>query len=556
MASAAHVEAVKKSKNPLDILEDIRRYAREGLASIDPDDRDTRFKWFGLYTQRPLEDGYFMLRVKLPGGQVTADQLERLAEISERCGRGVFDITDRQNVQFHWLRIEDVPTVFDRLAEVGITTLGACGDTVRNIIGCPLAGIDAEELFDATPVLEAASRYLTGNREFSDLPRKYKVSIAACRHQCTHPEINDVALVGVVEDGVRGFDLWVGGGLSTAPRFAKRLGVFVPEAEAVEVLHHVTAVFRDHGYRTNRLKARIKFLIGDWGAPRFREVLEASLGRRLADGPAAPDAGDALRDHVGITRQRARGRYAVGAATLRGRLGAAQARRVAELARQFGSGRLRTTVLQNLVVLDVPFSGVDPLADRLEAQGLSVGRRSYRAQTMACTGIEFCKLAVADTKDRARDLVLHLERRLPALEEPISLNVTGCPNSCSRYQLADIGLLGSQVKVNGETRQAYQVYLGGRGGARRRFGTHLRRRVLAEDVSAYVERVVREFLAARAPEERFTDWIERLDRGALEALGAREDDPAHEVLTPGGADAPAEGSIPLAVAVSGAGGRP
>lgn len=553
MAKAAHVEAVKKSKSPLDILDDIRRYAREGLAAIDPDDRDIRFKWFGLYTQRPLEDGYFMLRVKLPGGQVTADQFEALADIAERYGRGVLDVTDRQNVQFHWLRIEDVPAVFDRLAEVGLTTLGACGDTVRNIIGCPLAGIDAEARFDATPVLEAANRHFTGNREFSDLPRKYKVSIAACRHQCTHPEINDVALVGVSHGGVRGFDLWVGGGLSTAPRFATRLGVFVPEAEAVEVLHHVTAVFRDHGYRTNRLKARLKFLVADWGAPRFREAVEASLGRPLADGPPAPDPDDPLRDHVGVTRQRTPGLYAVGAATLRGRLDAAQARRVAQLARRFGSGRLRTTILQNLVVLDVPFSNVDPLADRLEADGLSVGRRSYRAQTMACTGLEFCKLAVADTKELARDLVLHLEQRLPALEEPISLNVTGCPNSCSRYQLADIGLLGSRVKVGGEARQAYQVYLGGRGGGRRRFGRHLKRRVLAEDVNAYVERVVRRFLESRAPGERFTDWIERLDASALEALGATENDPTHEVLTPGGADAPADGPIPLAAAAAGAG---
>ncbi|HEX7126227.1 MAG TPA: nitrite/sulfite reductase [Thermodesulfobacteriota bacterium] len=283
MASAAHVEAVKKSKNPLDVLEDIRRYAREGLAAIDPDDRDIRFRWFGLYTQRPLEDGYFMLRVKLPGGQATADQFEALADISERYGCGVLDVTDRQNVQFHWLRIEDIPAVFD-----------------------------------ATPALEAASRHVTGNREFSDLPRKYRVSIAACGHRCTHPEINDVALVGVSHGDMRGFDLWVGGGLSTAPRFATPLGVFVPEAEAVET----------------------------------------SLGRPLADGPPAPDPDD-------------------------------------------------------------------PLADRLEADGLSVGRRSYRAQTMACTGIEFCKLA-------------------------------------------DIGLLGSRVKVGGEARQAYQVYLGGRGGARRR----------------------------------------------------------------------------------------
>jgi sulfite reductase (ferredoxin) len=545
MASAAHVEAVKKAKSPLDILDDIRRYAREGFASIDPDDRDTRFKWFGLYTQRPLEDGHFMLRVKLPGGQVTADQLERLADLSERYGRGVFDITDRQNVQFHWLRIEDIPAIFDRLEAIGLSTLGACGDTVRNILGCPLAGIDGEELFDATPTLEAAERHFRGNPEFADLPRKYKMSIAACRHHCTHPEINDAALVGLIKDGVRGFDLWIGGGLSTAPRFAQRLGVFVRPEEAVEVLHHATVVFRDHGYRTNRHKARIKFLIGDWGAAKFREVLEASLGRRLDDGPQAAPEADALRDHVGATPQRTPGLYALGAATLRGRLEAAEARRLAALARRFGSGRLRTTVLQNVIVLDVAYTGVDSLAHELTSLGLSVGRRAFRAQTMACTGIQFCKLAVADTKDRARDLILHLERTFPTLDEPISINVTGCPNSCTRYQLADIGLLGSQVKVDGEPQQAYQVYLGGRGGADRRFGRHLKRRVLGGEVSAYVERVVRQFLAERVPGERFTHWTERLAPEALERLGAPANDPVHEVLTPGGVDEPTEGPIPV-----------
>jgi sulfite reductase (ferredoxin) len=548
MAGAASVEAIKKAKNPLDVLDDIRRYAPEGLASIDPDDRDVRFKWIGLYTQRPLEDGYFMLRTRLPGGQVTADQFERLADLAERYGRGVFDLTDRQNVQFHWLRIEDVPAVLDALEAAGITTLGACGDTVRNILGCPLAGVDADALFDATPTLEAAERHFRGNPEFVDLPRKYKTSIAACRHHCTHPEVNDAALVGVLRDGEPGFDLWVGGGLSTSPRFAQRLGVFVRPEEAVEVLHHVTLVFRDHGYRTNRHKARVKFLIGDWGAARFRETVEASLGRHLADGPPALPPADPLRDHVGATRQLPPGLFAVGAATLRGRIDAGQARQVARLARRFGSGRLRTTALQNLIVLDVAYTGVDPVSRELEAAGLAIGRRSYRAQTMACTGIEFCKLAVADTKDRARDLVLHLEAALPALDEPIGINVTGCPNSCTRYQLADIGLLGSQVKVDGEARQAYQVYLGGRGGEGRRFGRHLKRRVLAEELNGYVERVARRFLAERAPGERFGAWVDRLAPEALEGLGAPEEDPAFEVLTPGGVDAPAEGPVPLGAA--------
>ncbi|HWP34614.1 MAG TPA: nitrite/sulfite reductase [Thermodesulfobacteriota bacterium] len=552
MASVPKIELIKKAKNPLDILEDIRRYAQLGHASIDPDDLEGRFRWFGLYTQRPPEEGFFMLRIKIPGGQLTAEQLERVALIAERYGRGLLDITDRQNVQFHWVRIEHVPTIFDLLAEVGITTLGACGDTVRNIIGCPMAGIDAEEILDAGPVVRAATAHFVGNKAFSDLPRKYKISIAGCRHQCTHPEINDVALVGVIHDGVPGFDLWVGGGLGTVPRFAQRLGAFVRPEEAVEVLHHVTAVYRDHGCRTNRLKARIKFLIADWGPARFREAVEASLGRKLTDGPPAPAATDPLRDHVGVTPQHTPGLYAVGAATLRGRMEAAQARAVAELARTHASGRLRTTTLQNLIVLDVPEGRVDAVVRGLEAQGLAVHRRAYRARTMACTGIQFCKLAVAETKEKAREIVLHLEQALPDLDEPININVTGCPNSCTRYQLADIGLLGSQVKVpGGEPQPAYQVYLGGRGGEGRRFGRHLKRRVLADELAGYIERVIRQYLAERRPGERFGDYVGRLDAAALEQLGVQGPEPALEVLTPGGADAPTDGPIPMAAAAAG-----
>jgi len=507
-------------------------YSKNGFDSIDPADLRGRFRWYGLYTQRrpgidggktavlepeELDDRYFMLRIRIDGGQLTSGQLRVIADISNKYARGTADVTDRQNVQLHWIQIEDVPAIWEALDEVGLDTTEACGDTPRVILGCPLAGVAADEVIDATPEIQAINEKYIGDEAFSNLPRKFKTSISGCGVQCSHHEINDVAFAGVVhpETGETGYDLWVGGGLSTNPMIAKRLGAFVAPGQVPEVWAAVTSLFRDYGYRRLRHRARIKFLIADWGPERFREVLEKEyLGYHLPDGPAPETPEDSVRDHVGVHRQRD-GRYYVGFAPKVGRLSGDALHVVAGLADKYGRGQLSTTNEQKIVILDVPADNTAALLDELEEAGLSATPSVFRRHTMACTGIEFCKLAIVETKARAMSLIDELERRLPDFDTPVSINVNGCPNSCARIQTADIGLKGSLITdENGQQVEGYQIHLGGalRGGdaAGSGFGRKVRGlKTTADDLPDYVERVLRRFTASREDGETFSQWTLR-----------------------------------------------
>src|SRR5215469_4896215 len=522
-------ERFKKDDDGLNVRQRIlTRYAHQGFDSIDPLDLRGRFRWWGLYTQRrpgiaggktgqlddaEIEDSYFMMRVRIPGGQLTAEQLRTVAGVAKEYGRDLADITDRQNVQFHWIRIEDVPTIWERLDEVGLSSLQACGDVPRNILGCPVAGIDADEVIDATAVLRATEAVAAGNPEFGNLPRKYKTAISGCASHCTAHEVNDISFVGVTgHDGTAGFDLWVGGGLSTNPMLAKRLGAFVPPDQVPRVWAGVTGLFRDYGYRRLRSRARLKFLVADWGPERFREVLEQEyLGYALADGPAPPPPGPGSRDHVGVHRQRD-GLYYVGVALHVGRTSGSQLWHAADLAAEYGSGKLRTTTEQKLLILDVAESNVEALVADLEAIDLQADPSPFRRGTMACTGLEFCKLAIVETKQRARDLYGELDRRLPGFDTPITINVNGCPNSCARFQLADIGLKGSIV----DDQEGFQVHLGGSLGADPSFGRKLRGlKVSADALPEYVERLLKNFQHDRADSEQFATWARRADAGLL-----------------------------------------
>ncbi len=506
----------------------VNQYSRAGFDSIDPTDLRGRFRWWGLYTQRrpgigggktgaledaEIEDAYFMMRVRIPGGQLSAGQLRAVAEISKEYGRDLADITDRQNVQFHWIRIEDVPAIWGRLEEVGLSSLQACGDVPRNILGCPVAGIDASEVLDATATLRATEAVAALNPEFVNLPRKYKTSISGCGSQCTAHEVNDVSFVGVIgPDGTPGFDLWVGGGLSTSPMLAQRLGVFVRPEQVPDVWAGVTGLFRDYGYRRLRSRARLKFLVADWGAERFREVLEREyLHQTLPDGPAPPPPPPGSRDHVGVHKQRD-GLYYVGVAPHTGRTSGTQLWQVAELAESFGSGRVRTTIELKLLITDVPQQNLSQLVAELECIDLPARPSPFRRSTMACTGIEFCKLAIVETKQRARDLYTELDKRLPDFDTPISINVNGCPNSCARFQLADIGLKGSIV----DGVEGFQVHLGGSLGADAAFGRKIRGlKVTAEALPDYVERLLLSYVGDRADGEQFAAWVRRADESLL-----------------------------------------
>jgi sulfite reductase (ferredoxin) len=506
-------------------------YSKYGFDSIDPADLRGRFRWYGLYTQRrpgidggktavlepeELDDRYFMMRIRIDGGQLSGDQLRVIAYVSHRYARGTADVTDRQNIQLHWVEIENVPDIWDALESVGLSTTEACGDTPRVIMGCPLAGIADDELIDATTeIADIAERYI-GDPAFSNLPRKFKSSISGCPAQCAMHEINDVAFVAVVnDDGETGYDLWVGGGLSTNPMIGRRLGAFVRPAQVPEVWAGVTGLFRDYGYRRLRHRARIKFLVADWGPERFREVLEKEyLGYALPDGPAPAAPRDGIRDHVGAHRQRD-GNYYVGFAPTVGRLSAGALDVIADLATRYGSGRVRTTTEQKMVILDVPPQRVNDLVEQLDQAGLPARPSTFRRHTMACTGIEFCKLAIVETKARAADLISELERRLPGFDTPVTINVNGCPNSCARIQTADIGLKGSLVTgPDGTQVEGFQVHLGGSlnggDGADSGFGRKLRGlKTTAEDLPDYVERVLRSYQAGREPGESFAAWTAR-----------------------------------------------
>ena len=528
-------EQIKKDDDGLNVRERIDRiFAPGGFRSIGKQDLRNRMRWWGLYTQRKqgvpgertgsaepeeLEDEFFMMRVRIDGGAMTSDQLRAIAWASERYGRDIADVTDRQNVQLHWIRIEDVPAIWERIESVGLSTQEACGDTPRVILGCPLAGVTADEVFDATPDIRAVAERFIGDPAFSNLPRKYKTSISACAAGCTNHEINDVSFVGVADPGgEHGYDLQVGGGLSTNPMFAQRLGAFVPRGRTAEAWAGVTGLFREYGYRRSRNHARFKFLVKDWGPERVREVLEKEFLEEgpLPDGPPPTAAPMGDREHVGVMPQRD-GRVSVGVAPRAGRVAGHQLRLVADMADGFGSGAVRATAQQKLVVVDVDPAHADELITRLDELDLRARGSSFRRSTMACTGIEFCKLAIGETKGRATWLTNELEARLPGFDEDVRIHVNGCPNSCARFQVADIGLMSAlQVRPDGTKSDAFLVHLGGTMGDGATFGRKVRGvKIYAEDAADYVELLLRRYGQQRNADDTFSTFVNGLDADAL-----------------------------------------
>ncbi|MCX4531778.1 nitrite/sulfite reductase [Streptomyces sp. NBC_01669] len=527
-------EQFKKDDDGLNVRTRIETiYSKRGFDSIDPNDLRGRMRWWGLYTQRKpgidggktailepeeLDDKHFMLRVRIDGGRLTTAQLRVIGEISQEHARGTADITDRQNIQLHWIRIEDVPAIWEKLEAVGLSTTEACGDCPRVIIGSPVAGIAADEIIDGTPAVDEIHDRYIGNKEFSNLPRKFKTAISGSPVQDVVHEINDIAFVGVVhpEHGP-GFDVWVGGGLSTNPRLAERLGAWVPLDEVPDVWAGVVGIFRDYGYRRLRTRARLKFLMADWGPAKFRQVLEDEyLKRPLIDGPAPEQPSSRWRDHVGVHQQQD-GRFYVGFAPRVGRVDGSTLAKIADLAAAHGSDRLRTTVEQKMLILDVEQDQVDSLVTGLEALDFQVKPSPFRRGTMACTGIEFCKLAIVETKARGASLIDELERRMPEFDEPLTININGCPNACARIQTADIGLKGQLVlDADGNQVEGYQVHLGGALGLEAGFGRKVRGlKVTSAELPDYVERVLGRFQAEREDGERFATWAARASAESL-----------------------------------------
>jgi sulfite reductase (ferredoxin) len=528
-------EEMKQAGAPLEVRERIENiYAKGGFDSIDKSDLRGRFRWWGLYTQREqgydgsytgddntdmLEAKYFMLRVRCDGGALSAAALRTLGQISTEFGRDTADISDRQNVQYHWIQVEDVPEIWRRLDEVGLQTAEACGDCPRVVLGSPLAGESLDEVLDPTWAIDEIVRRYIGKPEYADLPRKYKTAISGLQ-DVVH-EVNDIAFIGVnhPEHGP-GLDLWVGGGLSTTPMLGQRVGAWVPLDEVPEVWAAVTSVFRDYGYRRLRAKARLKFLIKDWGIEKFRQVLEQEyLKRPLIEGPAPTPVPHPI-DHVGVQRLK-NGLNAVGVAPIAGRVSGTILTAVAELAEQAGSDRIRFTPYQKLVILDIADDKLDDFIAGLEALGLQSSPSHWRRNLMACSGIEYCKLSFAETRVRAQSLVPELESRLEdvnsQLDVPVTININGCPNSCARIQVADIGFKGQMVDDgNGGSVEGFQVHLGGSLGLDSGFGRKLRQhKVTSAELGDYVDRVTRNFLKHRNDGERFAQWAVRAEEDDL-----------------------------------------
>ncbi len=534
-----HNEEFKAEDNPLNVRRRIEEiYANQGYGSIPTDDVHGRFRWWGLYTQRrqdisgsrtaslgpdELSDAYFMMRIRLDGGALTTDQVRVIADISTTFARDTADISDRQNIQLHWVRIEDVPEIWRRLEAAGMQTTEACGDSPRVILGSPVAGIAADEIIDPTPVIREIVDTYIGDPEIANLPRKFKTAVTGHPSLDVVHEINDVSLVGVVHPELgAGYDLWVGGGLSVSPRLAERLGVFVRPEEAAEVWYGVIRIFRDYGYRRLRAKARLKFLLAEWGAAKFRHVLETEyLGRALADGPS-PAVPSQPGDHLGVHEQKDGSSY-VGFAPTVGRASGTALAAIADLAEQAGSKRIRLTPHQKLLVLDVAPDRVGALIRGMDALGFSAHPSPFRRHTMACTGIEYCKLAFVDTKDTAKATISALEQRLSdvTLDVPITLNINGCPNSCARIQTADIGLKGQILTgADGEPEFGFQVHLGGGLASTEREEAGLGKtvrglKVTADNLPDYVERVTRRYLDDRITGESFAVWAHRTSEEAL-----------------------------------------
>lgn len=553
---AQKTERLKLAKNPWEAWEEVREFARQGWDTI-PSDWALYFRWWGVYSQgdgKGVTGGsggegkateYFMMRIALPNGILTSAQLRVIADVTKKHANNLADITTRQNIQLHWLTIKDLVEVVDALNTVGLSTKGACGDVVRNVTGCPLAGLDSHELIDASPFAVEIAKKLNGNTDFVNLPRKFKFTVSGCPVWCSFPEINDAALTAIKRtvDGKEeiGFTLRVGGGLSNEPHIAVRIPAFVRQDQAVEVATATAEVFRDAGIlRENRTRARIKYLFMKfgWTAESFLEALEAKLGYKLDPSPVSEDdvPADIYRDHIGITAQRQPGLSTVGASVLNGRVSGDQLLKLAELAEKYGDGNLRTTIGQNILIVNVPNRETAALVVELNSLGFNVDVSPFWRGAIACTGTEFCKLAIAETKGFNKWLVSELEERLPGFDQQIRLHVTGCTNSCGQHWIADIGLEGKKIKKDGQMVDAFFFCVGGSVGKYARTARQLGYRAAATDVPDAIERLLNAYREARTPGEDLRSYFDRTDDVTLRAQLAGE------VLAPVERDAPPVGA--------------
>ena len=488
------IERLKREKFPLDVRDELPELIARGYEAVSEEDI-VRLNWWGLTHDKP-KVGTFMVRIKVPGGLVPPARLRAVGRIARTYGRDEIELTTRQGVQLHWVRLDQLPEVLAEIEAAGLTTAGGEGDTVRNITGCPVAGIDPDERFDVRPVIEAAARFFYGNRDYSDLPRKHKYTITACPAQCSAPEIHDVALVGTVRDGRPGFGLRVGGGLSNTPRLARDLGVFVPIDDAIPVLRAVTDAWRtDLRYRVSRAKARIKFMVDDLGPEGMRARVEERLGRRLEDGQAPPPEGEP--EHLGLRRQRQERLVYLGVPVPAGRVSGTQLEGLADLIEPMGAD-VRLTRQQNLIVGNVPEDRLPELRDGLARLGLDPDVGDAYARSVACTSHRFCNYSVAETKEKLVEVLAHLQARFGAERVAgLRIHMDGCPHACAQHWIGEIGLQGTTAPSRDGSRrvEAYDLTLGGGLGTRAGIGRSILRRIPAGELEGVLERLIEAWIA-------------------------------------------------------------
>ncbi len=556
------VERLKREKNAWNHLDEIRQFARMGHSSIPSAWLGTYFRSWGIYTQgdglgvvggsggEGKSTPFFMMRIRIPNGLLTSHQLRTIANLSRQHGNGVADITVRQNIQLHWVRTESIPEILDQLHAIGLTTTGACGDVTRNITGCPLAGVHAQELADVSPIVQALDRELGGNPEFYNLPRKFKISVTACPDWCSYPEINDISLIatrrslGVVGTAFRGappsqpetlfdprthlgstheigFSLRVAGGLSTQPHLAVPLNAFICSDQVIPVVRTITELFRSSDVlRQSREKARLKFLFLEhgWTADSFLAALESRLGYSLDPPVSVEPPTHVHRDHLGIVPQKQPGYFSIGASVIRGRITPAQLTTAADLAELYGDGHVRNTPMQNLLLSNIPEAYVPTVVAELSGAGLPVESSAFARGTVACTGSEFCKLALTETKSYARWLTEQLEERFPNYQEQLRLHITGCPNSCGQHWIADIGIEGKKIKSNGRMVDAYYFCVGGSVGQIASIARPVGYRCPADEVPNAITRLLDFFQDEREQNESLQTFLARHSSESLRAI--------------------------------------
>ncbi len=537
---AQRAERLKREKNPWLHLDEIRNFARQGHTSIPPEWLSTYFRPWGVYTQgdgqgvtggkggEGLAVPFFMMRIRIPNGLLTSQQVRTIADLSAHHGNGVADITVRQNIQLHWVRIESLPELFEQLQAVGLSTTGACGDVVRNITGCPLAGLDAREIGDVSPVVLALDRELAGNSEFYNLPRKFKITVSACPDWCSYPEINDIALTATrrhrssslplatsnsplaTSSSDFGFSVRVAGGLSTEPHLSVRLNAFIHPDQVIPVVRAIAEIFRESRVlRQSRERARMKYLFLEhgWTAESFLAAIEQRLGYSLDPAESDEFPPHIHRDHLGVQAQKQPGLFSIGASVIRGRITPAQLRTAADLADRFADGLLRTTPMQNLLLVNVPELHVPTVVAELAAAGLPVESSAFVRGTVACTGSEFCKLALTETKSFARWLTEELEDRFPNFREDIKIHITGCPNSCGQHWIADIGIEGKKIKQDGKFVDAYYFCVGGSVGQFASIARPIGYRCRADEVPDAIARLLHTYYAERSPQQTLQHFL-------------------------------------------------